>query len=80
MPFAHELNELAARQPLLTLNSLATGDDLPDLGGMLPVPDALRGTHCYVCGPSAMVDAAARLLQTRGVDASHIHFERFDFR
>jgi predicted ferric reductase len=79
-PFTEELAEHAERQPLLKLQIVATGNDMPDLADFLPTTEALCGADCYLCGPSTMVDAATGLLQTRGVDRSRIHFERFDFR
>ncbi|ALT75939.1 fatty acid desaturase [Paucibacter sp. KCTC 42545] len=41
------------------------------LGALLP------GAHAYLCGPPAMIDAAAALLQQHGVAAEHIHADRF---
>jgi predicted ferric reductase len=79
-PYAQELGELAAQQPLLNLQVVDTGDTLPDLSQLLPVTSELRGLECYLCGPSALVDAAAQLLRQGGVGAPQIHFERFDFR
>lgn len=35
------------------------------------------GAHAYLCGPPAMVDAAAGVLRDRGVPAGHIHADRF---
>ena len=35
------------------------------------------GAHGYLCGPPAMIDAAAALLQARGVARENIHFDRF---
>jgi predicted ferric reductase len=79
-PYAQELSTLASQQPLLQLQMLDTGDDLPDLSQLLPATSELRGLDCYLCGPSAMVDAAVQLLRQRGVGEPRIHFERFDFR
>jgi NAD(P)H-flavin reductase/ferredoxin len=36
-----------------------------------------RGSHAYLCGPPAMVDAARDVLLERGIRADHIHFDRF---
>ena len=79
-PYTQELHELAPRQPLLQLQVIDTGDGLPDLGELLPAASELSGLDCYLCGPSALVDRADRLLRQRGVAAPRIHFERFDFR
>lgn len=35
------------------------------------------GSHAYLCGPPAMIDAAAALLHTRGVPRESIHCDRF---
>jgi ferredoxin-NADP reductase len=78
--FLHELRALAAAAPLLSLNAVATGDDLPDLPSILPDSATLSGRHCYLCGPPALITGATRVLVERGVKADHIHFERFDFR
>jgi predicted ferric reductase len=79
-PYAPELHRLAALQPALVLQLIDTGQSLPDLGHILPGEAQLQGLDCYLCGPSAMVDAAAQLLRQRGVQPPRIHFERFDFR
>jgi len=79
-PYTRELNELATKQPMLTLAVIATGDAVPDLGPLLPTAGELRGLDAYLCGPSALIDAATHLLHQRGVGSPRIHFERFDFR
>ena len=79
-PYADELRALATAQARLQLQTVDTGDAAPDLGPLLPDAAELRGLHCYLCGPAGLLDAAVPLLQQRGVPASHIHFERFDFR
>lgn len=79
-PYADELTALASAQPLLRLHIVDTGDAAPDLGLLLPGAGELRGLHCYLCGPSGLLDAVVQQLQQRGVAPSHIHFERFDFR
>lgn len=38
---------------------------------------APTGCHAYLCGPPAMVDAAASLLLKQGVDPAHVHADRF---
>lgn len=79
-PYADELTALAATQPLLHLHIVDASDAVPDLGPLLPAAHELRGLHCHLCGPAGLLDAAVRLLRERGVAASRIHFERFDFR
>lgn len=79
-PYEQELAELTHHQTLLQLQVVATGETWPDLARLLPDQAALQGRHCYLCGPAELVDAVTRLLQSRGVERSHIHFERFDFR
>lgn len=79
-PYADELATLAAAQPRLRLQVVATGDDLPDLAPLLPDPAALRTLDCHLCGPPGLLDAAVALLRQRGADPARIHFERFDFR
>ena len=78
--FLNELRVLAAAAPLLSVNAVATGDDLPDLPSILPDSTTLLGRHCYLCGPPALIAAVRQVLVERGVKADHIHFERFDFR
>lgn len=79
-PYTQALHELAARQPLLDLRVEDTGEVLPNLDTLLPAAEELGGLECFLCGPSPLIDAASRLLQTRGVPSTRIHFERFDFR
>ena len=38
---------------------------------------APAGCHAYLCGPPAMVDAAAAQLRQRGVNPEHVHADRF---
>jgi predicted ferric reductase len=78
--FLSELRALAAAAPLLSVSTVATGDDLPDLPSLLPDSTSLLGRHCYLCGPQAMIAGIRQVLLRRGVRADHIHFERFDFR
>ena len=35
------------------------------------------GAEAYLCGPSPMIDAAAALLTSRGIDPPDIHADRF---
>jgi len=78
--YLSELRAIAASDPQLTLQAIATGDDLPDLDHLLPAAGALSGVECYLCGPPGLVAALQRVLGVRGVAAQHIHFENFEFR
>ncbi|ABD08984.1 Oxidoreductase FAD/NAD(P)-binding [Rhodopseudomonas palustris HaA2] len=75
-----ELRAIAASDPQLKLQAVATGDDLPDLDRLLPATSELSGVECYLCGPAGLVAALQRALGARGVAAQHIHFENFEFR
>jgi len=45
------------------------------------IPELLApGSHAYLCGPPAMIDGAAALLQTRGIPRENIHCDRFTTR
>ncbi len=39
-----------------------------------------EATSAYLCGPPAMVDAAVRVLTTRGISSAEIHADRFTTR
>jgi NAD(P)H-flavin reductase/ferredoxin len=42
------------------------------------IPELLEaGSHAYLCGPPAMIDAALVTLESLGVARPHIHFDRF---
>lgn len=75
-----ELDEIAAGQDSLSLVALATGASDPDIERLIPDPSGLAGCDCYLCGPPGLLDSAIGILAARGVAASRIHFERFDFR
>jgi predicted ferric reductase len=75
-----ELRTIAASDPRLSLQTVATGDALPDLERLLPDARRLSGAECYLCGPPGLVSALKRALRARGVAARHIHFENFEFR
>lgn len=75
-----ELRTIAAADPKLTLQAVATGDAIPDVDGLLPAAAHLCGVECYLCGPPGLVVAVRRALDARGVDAKHIHYENFEFR
>lgn len=36
-----------------------------------------EGAHAYLCGPPAMVDAAAQTLAAQGISPAHVHADRF---
>ena len=78
--FLSELRALGTAAPLITINAVATGDDLPDLPSILPDSATLRGRRCYLCGPPALIAGVRQVLVERGVKSDDIHFERFDFR
>jgi len=78
--FRDEIATLAKAEPRLALKVVACGDQLPDLAALLPAAPELAGHECYLCGPPSLLAAAVRILQQRGVNPAHIHFEHFDFR
>ncbi|RJF77142.1 ferric reductase-like transmembrane domain-containing protein [Rhodopseudomonas palustris] len=78
--YLSELRAMAASDPHLTLQPVATGDELPDLGGLLPEAGALMDVECCLCGPPGLIAAAQQALEARGVTARHIHSENFEFR
>jgi len=75
-----ELHASAAADPLLSLQAVATGDDLADLDRVLPCAAQLSGVDCYLCGPPGLIEALKPALRARGVTAQHIHYENFEFR
>ncbi len=42
------------------------------------LPDRFERYQCFICGPTAMMDAMEELLAAAGVPTAHIHSERFD--
>ena len=78
--FLDELQNMAHRQPELTLELVASGNAVPDLAMILPNKEELAGMECFLCGPPGLISAVVRMLQNRGVKQRRIHFERFDFR
>jgi predicted ferric reductase len=78
--FLAELRALAVQQPLLCLQVITSGDELPNLDAVLPSAAELAVLACYLCGPQGLVGAAIKVLKKRGVSRQNIHFERFDFR
>lgn len=62
------------------LSAEAPGSAWPGARGLVTdlLPDAvLPGTHAYLCGPPAMVDAARAALLRHGVAEADIHADRF---
>lgn len=78
--FLPELQDMAARMPLLSLKAVATGKAAADLDQLLPDAQHLAGCECSLCGPPGLVKALRKALRRRGVAAHHIHFENFEFR
>ncbi|MFN4325287.1 MAG: ferric reductase-like transmembrane domain-containing protein [Azonexus sp.] len=63
-----------------SLTARESGNAPPSFADILPVPDAWRHWHCYLCGPPGLVVSAVNYLSGQGVPGRQIHFERFDFR
>ncbi|UYO50020.1 ferric reductase-like transmembrane domain-containing protein [Rhodopseudomonas palustris] len=78
--FLTELRATAASDPKFTLHAVETGDDVPDLGPLLPTAGELSRAECYLCGPPGLVAALKSALAARGVTAQHVHYENFEFR
>jgi predicted ferric reductase len=78
--FLQELRALAERDPQLSLQAVATGDEPPNLDSLLPEARALARHECYLCGPPGMLAAVRHSLHERGITPRHIHFENFGFR
>jgi predicted ferric reductase len=78
--YLSELRALAASDPHLTLQAIATRDGVADLDQLLPDASQLRGIECYLCGSPGLVAALKRVLTARGVAARQIHHENFEFR
>jgi predicted ferric reductase len=74
-----ELVNAAEQRPKMELFTLMSATDLTRLWAWLDGID-LAQRDCYVCGPPPLLDAVLAQLAQRGVDASRVHFERFDFR
>jgi predicted ferric reductase len=79
--FVPELQALAAADRQLSLYTLATGDEPPNVDLLLAEAGApAAGLECYLCGPPGMLAAVRQALRRRGISPRHIHFERFGFR
>jgi ferredoxin-NADP reductase len=70
--YADVLEGLAGRN--VRLYCSARGDRL-EFAALLA--DQPLGTHLYICGPAAFIDAARRAARALGWTASHIHSEQF---
>lgn len=88
IPFAHELEQLQARQRRFRLLTICEGrGDTPDWSGPIgrldavllnaQVPDLLD-REVFVCGPQGYMDAVQGLLRQAGFDFTHYHQESFD--
>jgi predicted ferric reductase len=78
--FLEEIRAMAANNPNFSVQTIATGKDVPDLNIILPDAAALAQHDCYLCGPPGMVAGLRRSLRDRGITPRHIHFENFEFR
>lgn len=78
--FVDEIRSLAAIDPNLSFQAIASADNAPDLQVILPDAASLAAYEYYLCGPPGMVIALRLALKTRGISARHIHFENFEFR
>ena len=78
--FLEEIRVMAANNPNLSLRTVATGKDVPDLNILLPDATAMAQHDCYLCGPPGMVAGLRKALPNRGITPRHIHFENFEFR
>ncbi|MDQ7071685.1 MAG: 2Fe-2S iron-sulfur cluster-binding protein [Rhodobacterales bacterium] len=58
------------------LNGRVTGAKIATLADADAV-DLAGAKGIYICGPGDMIDDVAQMLDTRGIDKSAVHFERF---
>lgn len=78
--FLEELEQLQASDPLLQLLARASDGSPQDLERLLQQVAQVDGRQVHICGPSGLVQALRPMLHGRGVAASAIHHESFDFR
>ncbi len=79
--FLPELQALAGSDRQLSLYTLATGDEPPNIDLLLAeAGEPMAGQECYLCGPPGMLAAVRQALRRRGISPRHIHFENFGFR
>ena len=64
------------QQDVALLNGRVTGEKIAALANAGAV-DLDQAEGVFLCGPGEMIDDVAATLETRGVDKSRIHFERF---
>jgi len=81
--FGRSIDSMAYRDALCALKGL----DLYEWAGLdvegsvhrmqMSIGESVPGKHLYVCGPSAMLDAAIGIAERQGWPAPQVHFERF---
>jgi dimethylamine monooxygenase subunit B len=69
------LPELQARLDSRLVRHNTPATPRPDLFALLGTQP--NGTHVYVCGPAALIDAVLETATALGWPESHVHFERF---
>lgn len=78
--FLDELRAHARTDPRFELLTDASGDQLPDVAGMLSRVQRLEERHVQLCGPAGLVKAVTARLRQLGQPPESIHYESFDFR
>ncbi len=63
-------------QDVPLLNGRISGDEIEQLANAAAI-DLTGADGVFLCGPGEMIDEVTASLQSRGVDKSAIHFERF---
>lgn len=79
-PFADELQQMAASQPLLQWLPAASRDAVRDLPALLDAVADLPARQVFACGPAPLVQALRKALAAHGIPAEAVHAERFDWR
>ncbi|AJP56790.1 3-ketosteroid-9-alpha-hydroxylase [Pandoraea vervacti] len=77
--FKDALKALAAAHPdrLQVVHWLDTVQGIPSVAQLAALARAWRHADCFICGPSAFMDAAVQALQSLEIDAGQVHVERF---
>lgn len=81
--FGRNVEAMAYRDELQALSGLALHEWVGlDVGASVLtmqrcIGEAAPGDHLYVCGPSAMLDAALGIAARQGWPSDRVHFERF---